>query len=220
MAEALPVQVQERAREFRNALGAFATGVTVITTRDVGGADVGMTANSFNSVSLDPPMILWSIGKNSTNLDSFMQAERFAVHVLAMDQEKLSGKFARQGTDKFAGVAIERGISEVPLLVGAAARFQCRTAFRHEAGDHYIIVGEVEEFDHDGHAPLAFHSGGYGMFVRNEPAVGGAVPEDASLGELLARVQRKAEAEILAGLTDHEANLLRRLLRRAAEASL
>jgi 3-hydroxy-9,10-secoandrosta-1,3,5(10)-triene-9,17-dione monooxygenase reductase component len=194
--------------------------VTVITTRDIGGADVGMTANSFNSVSLDPPMILWSIGKNSTNLDSFMQAERFAVHVLAMDQEKLSGKFARQGTDKFAGVAIERGIAEVPLLVGAAARFQCRTAFRHEAGDHYIIVGEVEEFDHDGHAPLAFHSGGYGMFVRNEPAVAGAVPEDASLGELLARVQRKAEAEILAGLTSHETKLLRRLLRRAAEASL
>lgn len=182
----------DQTRLFRNALGAFATGVTVITTRSPEGADVGVTANSFNSVSLDPPMILWSIGKNSSSLAAFMAAERFVVHILSAEQEQLSGRFAKSGTDKFAGLAVSRGLDELPLLEGCAARFQCRVAFRHEAGDHYILVGEVEAFDHDGHAPLAFHSGRYGLFIRNEPpaavaADGGVAPP--LLTELLVRAE-------------------------------
>ena len=161
--------IADKARQFRNALGSFATGVTIITTRSPDGADVGVTANSFNSVSLDPPMVLWSLAKTSTSFDAFMAAEHFAVHILAMDQEGLSGRFAKSNTDKFSGLTVERGQDSIPLLPGCAARFQCRTAFRHEGGDHVILVGEVDEFDHDGHAPLAFHGGRYGMFVRNEP---------------------------------------------------
>ncbi len=103
--------IADRARQFRNALGSFATGVTIITTRSPDGADVGVTANSFNSVSLDPPMILWSLAKTSTSFDAFMVAEHFAVHVLAMDQEGLSGRFAKTNTDKFSGLTVERGRS-------------------------------------------------------------------------------------------------------------
>lgn len=184
----------DKTRLFRNALGSFATGVTIVTARSAQGTDVGVTANSFNSVSLDPPMILWSIGKNSSSLAAFMEAERFAVHVLSAEQEHLSGRFAKSGTDKFAGLEIDRGHGEVPLLRHCAARFQCRVAFRHEAGDHYILVGEVDEFDHDDHAPLAFHSGRYGLFVRNEPMVAAA---DGTAPPLLAELLVRAEDALL-----------------------
>lgn len=208
----------DQTRLFRNALGAFATGVTVITTRSAEGADVGVTANSFNSVSLDPPMILWSIGKTSSSLAAFMEAERFAVHILSAEQEMLSGRFAKSGTDKFAGLSVSRGIGDVPLLEGCAARFQCRIAFRHEAGDHYILVGDVEAFDHDGHAPLAFHSGRYGMFIRNEPPA----PSDGEvapplLTELLVRAEdallRRVEGAMgEAGVSLAEYEVLRSLV--------
>jgi 3-hydroxy-9,10-secoandrosta-1,3,5(10)-triene-9,17-dione monooxygenase reductase component len=212
--------VADKARQFRNALGSFATGVTVITTRSPEGADVGVTANSFNSVSLDPPMILWSIGKNSTSLAAFMAAEHFAVHILAMDQESLSGRFAKSNTDKFAGLTVERGREGIPLLSGCAARFQCRTAYRHEGGDHIILVGEVEDFDHDGHAPLAFHGGRYGMFIRNEPPPapdeGAAAGSPPLLTDLLARAEdglaRRIGGDVAAfGLAPHEFELLRLL---------
>ncbi|MCB8880231.1 flavin reductase [Acidisoma cellulosilytica] len=205
MSKTAPV---DSARMFRNALGSFATGVTVITARAADGADVGVTANSFNSVSLDPPMILWSIGKNSSSLAAFMQAENFVVHILATDQEALSGRFAKSGTDKFAGIEVERGQGDVPMLKGCAARFQCRTAFRHEAGDHYIIVGEVSDFDHDDHAPLAFHGGRYGMFVRNDPAVPGQAPaEEALLSELLVRAEDGLIRQIEDELSEAEISL-------------
>ncbi|GAB0116336.1 flavin reductase [Acidisoma sp. 7E03] len=210
--------VVDQTRLFRNALGAFATGVTVITTLSPEGADVGVTANSFNSVSLDPPMILWSIGKTSSSLAAFMAAERFAVHVLSAEQEALSGRFAKSGTDKFAGLSVSRGIGDVPLLEGCAARFQCRIAFRHEAGDHYILVGEVEAFDHDGHAPLAFHSGRYGMFIRNEaPAPSDGEVAPPLLTELLVRAEdallRRVEGAMgEAGLSLAEYEVLRSLV--------
>lgn len=208
--------IADRARQFRNALGSFATGVTIITTRSPDGADVGVTANSFNSVSLDPPMILWSLAKTSTSFDAFMVAEDFAVHVLAMDQEGLSGRFAKTNTDKFSGLTVERGRKSIPLLPGCAARFQCRAAYRHEGGDHIILVGEVDEFDHDGHAPLAFHGGRYGMFIRNEPP---ATPPEVSavlLTDLLGRAEdgltRRIDADVAAfGLAPHEFDLLRLL---------
>jgi len=212
--------LSDKTRQFRTALGSFATGVTIITTRSPEGRDIGVTANSFNSVSLDPPMILWSLGKTSTSLDAFMAAEHFAVHVLAMDQEALSGKFARTSDSKFEGVAVERGAGGIPLIPGCAARFQCRTAYRHEGGDHIIIVGEVDDFDHDGHAPLAFHGGRYGVFVKNEaPAsVGGPT---SLLVDLLANAQSKLDGHVSAaiaasGLAPEEFPLLRAL----AEAPL
>jgi 3-hydroxy-9,10-secoandrosta-1,3,5(10)-triene-9,17-dione monooxygenase reductase component len=210
----------DKSRQFRNALGSFATGVTIVTTLSADGTDVGVTANSFNSVSLDPPMILWSLGKNSTSLDAFMEAEHFAVHVLAMAQESLSGRFAKSNTDKFHGLTVERGRDGIPLLPGCAARFQCRTAYRHEGGDHIIIVGVVDDFDHDGLAPLAFHGGRYGMFIRNEPpapdAGGAAAGATRLLTDLLAAagdgLMRRIEADIAAfGLAPPEFELLRLL---------
>ena len=173
--------------DFRTALGSFATGVTIVTTRAANGSDVGMTANSFNSVSLDPPMVLWSIGKNSLSQPAFAAAEYFAVHILAAGQEDLSNRFSRRGEEKFAGLDLERGPGEVPLLKGCAARFKCRTAYVYEGGDHDIIVGEVIEFDHFDQKPLLFHKGKYSAIasrMANEEEFAGS-----SLGFLLARAQ-------------------------------
>ena len=157
------------ALRFRSALGAFATGVTIVTTRDAEGRDVGLTANSFNSVSLDPPMVLWSLAKNARSLPAFLAATHFAVHVLAADQDGLSQRFSARGSDKFAGLDLERGPAQVPLLRGCSARFQCRTAFRHEGGDHVIFVGAVESFDQSDRPPLIFHGGRYALAIRKEP---------------------------------------------------
>jgi 3-hydroxy-9,10-secoandrosta-1,3,5(10)-triene-9,17-dione monooxygenase reductase component len=159
----------DHARRFRSALGAFATGVTIVTTRDAEGRDVGLTANSFNSVSLTPPMVLWSLAKNARSLPAFVAATHFAVHVLAADQEELSLRFAARGSNKFAGLDLERGPAQVPLLRGCSARFQCRTAFRHEGGDHLIFVGAVESFDQSDRPPLIFHGGRYALAVQKEP---------------------------------------------------
>jgi len=153
------------AMSFRKALGSFATGVTIVTTRDAEGNDVGLTANSFNSVSLDPPMVLWSLAKTSKALDAFMNGDSFAVHILSSAQQELSGRFARSGTDKFAGLTPSRGVGGIPLLDDCSARFQCKTTFRYEGGDHVIFVGEVTAFDHNGQPPLVFHSGGYKLIV-------------------------------------------------------
>lgn len=161
---------EDRARRFRNALGAFATGVTIVTTRDADGQDIGLTANSFNSVSLHPPMVLWSLAKSARSLPAFLAGPHFAVHVLAANQEELSLRFATRGSEKFGGLDLERGVSQLPLLRGCSARFQCRTAFRHEAGDHMIFVGEVEEFDHSDLPELLFHRGRYSLAVPKRSA--------------------------------------------------
>jgi 3-hydroxy-9,10-secoandrosta-1,3,5(10)-triene-9,17-dione monooxygenase reductase component len=149
------------AREFRAALGCFATGVTIITTRGPDGAPVGITANSFNSVSLDPPMVLWSLAKKAWSLSAFLQSPHWAVHILAAEQEALSNRFARAGEDKFAGLAVGTSDHGVPLLEGCAARFECTTAFHREGGDHIIFVGDVLRFERAERAPLVFHSGKY-----------------------------------------------------------
>ena len=146
-------------REFRDALGSFATGVTVITTRDAAGAPVGITASSFNSVSLDPPLVLFSLARTARSLPAFAQAQHWAVHILRAEQEALCARFARSGADKFAGLDFAGGLGDAPLLDGCAARMQCRTAFRHEGGDHLIFVGEVLAFDRADAAPLVFHAG-------------------------------------------------------------
>lgn len=152
--------------EFRKTLGTFATGVTIITTRARDGTPVGLTVNSFNSVSLEPPMVLWSLAKQSGSLPVFEVAEYWAVHILSAGQEDLAKKFARSGEDKFAGLTIEDGAWKTPLLTGCAARLQCKTSFRYEGGDHIILVGEVEYFEHSDLPPLVFHGGKYAVAVE------------------------------------------------------
>jgi 3-hydroxy-9,10-secoandrosta-1,3,5(10)-triene-9,17-dione monooxygenase reductase component len=169
-------------RNFRNALGSFATGVTIVTTLDADGKDVGLTANSFNSVSLDPPMVLWSLAKTSAALPAFMESPHFAVHILSAEQEALSNTFSRRGIDKFAGVEVARGIGGVALLAGCSAYFECSTTFRYEGGDHVIFVGEVIGFTDEARAPLVYHSGGYGLVVKKQ-ATAPAQPGNAREGE-------------------------------------
>ncbi|HEX4378009.1 MAG TPA: flavin reductase [Steroidobacteraceae bacterium] len=153
-------------REFRSALGAFATGVTLVTTRRRNGEPVGLTANSFNSVSLEPPLVLWSLARSSSNLDAFSEAEYWAVHILASDQESLSSRFGARRADKFSGLTVENGMGGVPLLPGCTARFQCRTAFQYDGGDHIIFVGEVLAFDRTDSPPLLFHGGSYAVALQ------------------------------------------------------
>ena len=182
---------------FRNALGSFATGVTIVTARDPAGGDVGVTANSFNSVSLDPPMVLWSLAKSSANLTAFRDAPGFAVHILAAGQEALSNLFARRGVDRFAGLELGRGHADAPLIAGCAAHFECQTAFRYEGGDHVIFVGEVVRFEHSARLPLVFHGGRYGLVVRQDaPAATPTEPPAGSfredlLGYLLGRAHEQ-----------------------------
>ena len=196
--------------QFRSALGAFVTGVTIVTTRAANGTDVGLTANSFNSVSLDPPMVLWSLARNAASREAFTQATGFAVHVLAIDQEELSKRFAIRGEVKFAGLALERGESGVPLLQGCSARFECRTAFQYEGGDHIIFVGEVLSLTHSDKRPLAYHAGRYAVTAQrswpaspdNSAENDGSFSEDF-LGYLLGRAHYQFYAKIRGQLARH-----------------
>ncbi len=147
--------------EFRNALGSFATGVTIITALGKDGQKVGMTANSFNSVSLTPPLILWSISKSANCFDDFIAAETFAVHILAADQQDLSNLFATTGEDRFANTQCTEGLSGTPILPHYSACFECKTAQQYEGGDHIIITGEVLKFSDNQLDPLLFYRGSY-----------------------------------------------------------
>lgn len=151
---------------FRSALGTFTTGVTIITATAEDGTHVGVTANSFNSVSLDPPLVLWSLAKTANSLPVFSTTKHWNVHVLSAEQEDLSGRFASRGEDKFSGLDMDQGLSDAPLLPGCTARFQCRTAFAHDGGDHIIFIGEVLGFDQSDRAPLVFQSGQYALAAR------------------------------------------------------
>lgn len=148
-------------RQFRNALGHFATGVTVVTTLTDTGEPIGVTVNSFSSLSLEPPLILWNLGKNAYSLTAFDAAPRFVVHVLSSDQQELSDRFARAASGKFAGVDTKPGLGGVPLLAGCAAVFECTTEHRYDGGDHRIIVGRVEHFEVSDRLPLLFYRGRY-----------------------------------------------------------
>lgn len=149
--------------EFRQALGSFATGVTVITSIDADDNPVGVTVSSFNSVSLDPPLVLWSLAKNAMSLPAFQNSGYFCVHVLSAAQSEMSNRFASKGSDKFAGLDWTRGHGGLPLLPKYAAQFQCKSTFQYEGGDHLIFVGEVLEFDRADEAPLVFHDGKYAL---------------------------------------------------------
>ena len=155
--------------EFRKALGTFATGVTVVTTLDEAGEPVGVTASSFNSVSLDPPLVLWSLAKKSLSREAFCSSGHFAIHVLADTQEDLSNRFAVSGGEKFGGTVWSKGSLGSPVLTEHAAVFECKTRHLYEGGDHLIMVGEVVAFEARDHAPLLFHSGRYAVSSPREP---------------------------------------------------
>lgn len=148
------------AQEFRAALGMFATGVTIVTARAGDGRLIGLTASSFNSVSLTPPLVLWSLSRAAASMAAFSAGSHYAINVLAADQKALAERFATKGADRWSGVSFDVGAGGAPLLHGAAATFECFNRSRYEEGDHVIFVGEVERCVHRvGASPLLFHSG-------------------------------------------------------------
>ena len=146
-------------RELRDALGRFATGVTVVTTMTERGP-LGITANSFSSVSLNPPLVLWAPARKSRRFPAFEAASHFAVHVLSAAQRALAEQFAGPG-EGFGHLAFEPGLGDAPLLGGCTARFECRHAAGHDGGDHLIVVGEVLRLTQADLPPLLFHRGRY-----------------------------------------------------------
>lgn len=151
-------------KEFRRALGQFATGVTVMTTVSDTGERVGLTANSFNSLSLDPPLILWSIARGTPSFDNFRVKDPFAVNVLASGQEALARQLAQSSPDKFRGIDVHEGLAGVPLIVGCVAYLECQVWARYPGGDHDIVVGHVQRVFNIGTAPLVFHGGAFRSF--------------------------------------------------------
>lgn len=152
---------------FRRALGNFATGVTIITARGVSGDIVGVTASSFNSLSMDPPLILWSSKKDARSCAAFESASHFSVNVLASDQMDMSNHFARQQDDKFEGIDWQEGLGGAPIFPNCSGRFQCESYDKLDGGDHWIFVGKVIVFDDFGRPPLCFHQGSYSMLFSH-----------------------------------------------------
>jgi flavin reductase (DIM6/NTAB) family NADH-FMN oxidoreductase RutF len=146
--------------EFRTALGLFATGVTIVTARAPDGTLVGLTANSFNSVSLSPPLVLWSLSQAASSMAAFRTGSHYAINILGADQQALAQRFASRHADRFADVAFVEGQSGAPLLSGTVACFECFNRSRYVEGDHVIFVGEVERCSHQvGVSPLLYHGG-------------------------------------------------------------
>lgn len=155
------VDAEAFGREFRVALGCFATGVVVVTACDAAGTRVGLTVNSFNSVSLDPPLVLWSLSMRSPSLAVFRRAEHFVINVLAADQQHLSKHFARGHADKFTDIPFVPAAHGAPIIDGTVAHFECRRAYEYYGGDHLIFVGRVEHYAHSDKSPLIFVRGAY-----------------------------------------------------------
>lgn len=161
--EAVFVPGADNHRAFRNALGSFTTGVTVVTAMTSDGP-IGMTVNSFASVSLDPPLVLWSTAKSSSRYGAFTGARHFAIHVLGADQDHLSAAFTRGGNG-FDGIEVRFNDEGVPVLPGTLARFECAEQAQHDAGDHTIIIGRVLRVAHRQGEPLCFSGGRFGRFA-------------------------------------------------------
>ena len=155
----MPVEEQR----FRQALGHFATGVTIVTVRDADGQPQGLTANSFTSVSLTPPLVLVCIDRRISTYPALLEAKGWLVNVLADDQEELSRRFATPDTDKFEGIAIEEGAYGAPLIPGALARLAVKPYARYDGGDHDIFVGEVTDVEYHDGEPLVFYRGIYAL---------------------------------------------------------
>ncbi|MDX2144629.1 MAG: flavin reductase family protein [Rhodospirillaceae bacterium] len=159
-----PAEGEDAQREFRRTLGQFATGVTAMTTRAPDGAPVGMTVSSFNSLSLDPPLILWSIARSTPSFGYFQVGHDFAVNVLSADQEAVARRLAKSSADKFDGISARTGLGGVPLIDGCIAYLECNVWARYPGGDHDIIVGRVRRIFNIGKAPLLFHGGAFRSF--------------------------------------------------------
>jgi len=158
-------------RDFRRALGQFATGVTVVTTRALDGRKIGVTVNSFSSVSLDPPLILWSLSREAPSFSDFTHVRHFAINILESGQHHLSRQFSTPLPDKFSGVEHDENGDGIPLLKGVIAQFICRKIRQYDGGDHVIFVGEVEQYTHSAGEPLVFHSGRYRIATRHPDLV-------------------------------------------------
>lgn len=168
------------AKDFRRALSQFPTGVTVITTLDAEGNPVGVTASSFNSVSIEPALVLWSIDKGAHSLEAFEKAEYFAVNVLGREQVSTSNRFASRGEDKFKDVAYKGGLGNAPILDDYAAQFECKTWAVYEGGDHLILVGEVKDYRYnDATSPLVFARGSYAVSVQHPEMVKAPLMDEA-----------------------------------------
>jgi flavin reductase (DIM6/NTAB) family NADH-FMN oxidoreductase RutF len=155
-------------RDFRSALGTYATGVTIITAATADGKPYGLTCNSFASVSLNPPLVLWSLVIFSQGMSVFQNASHFAVNVLGASQQPLATKFATSSIDRFAGVEWKPGLGNAPILSDSVANFQCRAVNRYYGGDHVIFLGAVEAYAYNRQEPLLFARGGYGRFLSAE----------------------------------------------------
>ena len=188
-------------KEFRNALGTFPTGVAIITTKGLEGEPVGLTCNSFSSVSLEPPLVSWSLRKASKSLETFRHTPAFTINILAGDQNELSGRFASSKiTDKFSGVDWRPGHGGAPVIANTLASFECSTFAVHDAGDHLIFIGQVQVFDHGRpEDPLVFYKGAYVMLTQ-------------SLRDLVARNHDAAS-----DLNDARARIYAMILRLACE---
>lgn len=155
-------------RDFRNALGTYATGVTIITAAAPDGKPYGLTCNSFASVSLNPPLVLWSLVVYSSSLTIFQNASHFTVNVLGASQQALATKFAKSSDDKFTGVDWTPGLGGAPVLAESVANFQCRSVNRYYGGDHVIFLGAVEAYTYGAKEPLLFARGTFGRFLAND----------------------------------------------------
>ena len=148
--------------QFRAALGMFATGVTIITAQGNDGERVGLTASSFNSVSLEPPLVLWSLARQARTMPVFGRGSHYAINILAAEQRAVAEQFASRRLDRFHGIAFREGRCGAPVLEGAAAVFECFNRSRYEEGDHVIFVGQVEHCERRaGASPLIYHGGRY-----------------------------------------------------------
>lgn len=148
--------------KFKAVMGNYPTGVTVVTTTDENGTPLGLTVNSFASVSIEPLMILWSIDKNVSSYEPFTKAEKFAVHVLADDQADICSLFAMKGTDRFANCEWKTSEHNLPIISGALGVLQCKTHKTVEAGDHTILIGEVIDIENYDKDPLLYHRRKFG----------------------------------------------------------
>ena len=157
--------------DFRDAMARFASGVTVVTTRDKGGSAVGFTASAFSSLSLDPPLLLVCLQKDADCYAAFMEAEQFGVSILAEGQSLIAIRFATKAIDKWEGTPSERGsVTGIPVIEGAATRLECRLHSRSDGGDHTILIGEVLSADANGNEPLLHFNRSYGRFVEDSGA--------------------------------------------------
>lgn len=147
--------------EFRQALACFATGVTVVTAVAEDGTHIGLTVNSFNSLSLDPPLVLWSLGAGSPLLKAFERASHFVVNMLSEDQVEISQRFALRAVDKFSDLKVRTGLGGAPLVPDCVAWLECRTRSHHRHGDHVLFIGEVERVTATGKSPLLYLHGRY-----------------------------------------------------------